>query len=317
MPTETSTSHQPRHHAVLGALLMLGAGCAFAGVNVLTPIITYRLGLPSTSAVFWQYAIATLFSLPLVWRLGLDALRSRHWVIHVLRAVLSVAGVQAWGLGFASGVELWQMIALSMTAPFFVLAGATLFLGEKITPARLGATLFGFAGAMLVARVWTAEFSTATLLPVLAAALWAAATLLTKFLARDESPESVTLFMVLLITPLNALFALPEGFAVPAGTVLWLTVLLGLATAVSQYLLTRAYAVADATYLQPFDDLKLPLNLLLGWIVLGQVPDLWFWPGAAMILAASLFIMGREAQARRGVANLEQKVGELEQRVAG
>lgn len=284
---------------VLGALLMAGAGLAFAGVNVVTPILTYQLGLPSTSTVFWQYLIATLFSVPLVLRLGLGALKSRHPLIHVLRAVLSVAGVQAWSFGFAQGVELWQMIALSMTAPFFVIAGATLVLGERLTPQRLGATLVGFAGAMLVAQIWSTSFSPATLLPVLAAALWAAATLMTKYLSRDETPESVTLILVLLITPLNALFLLPKGIVVPTGSLLGLTVLLGLLTTVSQYLLTRAYAVADATYLQPFDDLKLPLNLLLGWTVLAQVPSAWFWPGAALILGASLFLMSEEAQKRR------------------
>ena len=279
---------------LLGAALMLGAGLAFAGVNVVTPIVAYQLGVPSTSVVFWQYLIATLFSIPLIARLGLGALKSRHPVVHVLRALLSVAGVQAWGLGFASGVPLWQMIALSMTAPFFIIAGATLLLGERITPTRLIATLVGFAGALIVAQIWSTTFTWAALLPVAAAALWAGATLMTKYLARDESPESVTLYLVLLITPLNALFLLPAGLVVPAGNALWLTILLGLLTAGSQYLLTRAYAIADATYLQPFDDLKLPLNLLLGWVVLSQVPDLWFWPGAAMIAGASIFIMTRE-----------------------
>ena len=279
---------------LLGAALMLGAGLAFAGVNVVTPIVAYQLGVPSTSVVFWQYLIATLFSIPLIARLGLGALKSRHPVVHVLRALLSVAGVQAWGLGFASGVPLWQMIALSMTAPFFIIAGATLLLGERITPTRLIATLVGFAGALIVAQIWSTTFTWAALLPVAAAALWAGATLMTKYLARDESPESVTLYLVLLITPLNALFLLPAGLVVPAGNALWLTILLGLLTAGSQYLLTRAYAIADATYLQPFDDLKLPLNLLLGWVVLSQVPDLWFWPGAAMNAGATIFIMTRE-----------------------
>ena len=40
---------------ILGAGLMLGAGLAYAGVNVALPIITYQLGFASTSAVFWQY----------------------------------------------------------------------------------------------------------------------------------------------------------------------------------------------------------------------------------------------------------------------
>ena len=73
----------------------------------------------------------------------------------------------------------------------------------------------------------------------------------------------------------------------------------GLVTAAAQYLLWSAYKLADATYLQPFDDLKLPLNVLLGWIVLSQIPSLWFWPGAALIIAASSFVYWNESAKRK------------------
>ena len=68
-------------------------------------------------------------------------------------------------------------------------------------------------------------------------------------------------------------------------------------TAGAQYFLSFAYKVADATYLQPFDDLKLPLNTLLGWVALSQVPAIWFWPGALLILGASSFILWSERRA--------------------
>ena len=82
---------------------------------------------------------------------------------------------------------------------------------------------------------------------------------------------------------------------------LFAIVLLGLVTAASQYFLSLAYKVADATYLQPFDDLKLPLNLLLGWIVLNQVPEVWFWPGALLIAGASAFLLWQETDKRRAL----------------
>jgi drug/metabolite transporter (DMT)-like permease len=78
-----------------------------------------------------------------------------------------------------------------------------------------------------------------------------------------------------------------------------LLVLLGALTAAAQYLLAIAYKVADATYLQPFGDLKVPLSGLLGWIVLSQVPSAWFWPGAALILAASTIIFWVESGRRQ------------------
>jgi drug/metabolite transporter (DMT)-like permease len=88
-------------------------------------------------------------------------------------------------------------------------------------------------------------------------------------------------------------------FALPTGAGLWILLLLGVLTAAAQYLLAAAYRLADATYLQPFGDLKVPLTAVLGWLLLGQVPSNWFWLGAAMIIAASLFIFYVEAGGRK------------------
>lgn len=300
--------------SLLGALFMLGAGITFAIINVVTPIVTWQMGVPSTAVVFWQYVIATVFALPLIRRIGFGALKTRHPVAHEARAFLSALGVQFFAFGFASGVPVWQMVALSMTGPFFIIAGATIFLGERLTVQRLGATIAGFAGALLVSQIGSEQFTWASLLPVLAAACWGTVSVITKYLTRDEAPESLTLYMLVLITPNHFLIGLILGIAVailpagalpaslatgfdfmlPGGDALLLILLLGLVTAAAQYFLSLAYKVADATYLQPFDDLKLPLNIVAGWLVLGQVPGVLFWPGVLLIVGASLFIMRQD-----------------------
>jgi len=303
----------PTNQPIQGAVYMLGAGITFAVTNLLTPYITYTLGVPSTAVVFWQYVIATVFALPLILRIGFGALKTRHPIAHELRAFLSALGVQFFAFGFASGVPVWQMVALSMTGPFFIIAGAVLVLGEKVTPQRLLATLVGFIGAVLVAGVGTESFSWASILPIIAAALWGTVSVMTKWLAREETPESLTLYMLVLITPNHFLIGLILGvivtafpgvlpgslangfdFMPPGGDALWFIVLLGLVTAGAQYFLSLSYKVADATFLQPFDDLKLPINTILAWIVLSQVPSLLFWPGALLIMGASLFILRQE-----------------------
>ena len=303
----------------LGAAFMLGAGITFAITNILTPIITWQMGVPSTAVVFWQYVIATVVAIPLILRIGFPALKTRHPVAHEFRALLSAIGVQFFAFGFASGVPVWQMVALSMTGPFFVIAGATIFLGERLTMQRLGAAIAGFVGAILVAELGSDQFTWFSVLPILAAACWGTVSVITKYLTRDEAPESLTLYMLVLITPNHLLIGLligilvavlPAGtlpaslatgfdFGLPGGDALWLIVLLGVVTAGAQYFMSLAYKTADATYLQPFDDLKLPLNTLLAWVVLSQVPHLWFWPGALLILGASSFILWTEADKRR------------------
>ncbi|MBB3657552.1 S-adenosylmethionine uptake transporter [Rhizobium sp. BK650] len=78
----------------------------------------------------------------------------------------------------------------------------------------------------------------------------------------------------------------------------------GASSLMAQYLLTLAYASADAAYVQPFDDLKLPLNVLAGWLFFGYARAGYLWLGAALILAASLFIMRIEMRRERQVGRL-------------
>lgn len=312
--------------ALTGTLLMVGAQVIFAVVNFAYDVLTNPWNplladskMTSSSAVFWQYLIATLFALPLILRIGVGKLRTRHPLLHEVRALVSALGAQVFVFGFASGVPVWQMIGLLMTGPFFVIAGSVLFLGERLTPARMGASALAFIGAFLIIGIGTESFTWATILPVLAAALWSTTTVITKYLSREEEPEALTLSLLVLISLNHALIGivlgvlvavLPAGtlpatlssgfdFGFPAGDAVWWMLALAAVTAAAQYLLWAAYKRADATYLQPFDDLKLPLNTLLAWVVLSQVPSLWFWPGAILIVAASSFVYWSESGRRQ------------------
>ncbi len=301
--------------ANIGALFMLAASLVFAGSNTLqsilpTPVEYGGVGMSSTGMAFWQYLIASVLALPLILRIGLKNLRTAHPLAHEIRALVSALGVHVFVYGYASGVPIWQMVTLLATGPLFIIVGSVLFLGEKVSPARVTAALLGFAGAIIISGVGTENLGLQALIPITAAALWAATDVLTKHLTRKgESPETLTISLLVLMTPnhLAILLAanafagvLPIGmapgfpFALPEGNGLVLLLILGALTAAAQYLLAFAYRSADATYLQPFSDVKVFLGGVIGWIALGQEPSLWFWPGALMIVAASAFIFWAE-----------------------
>lgn len=277
---------------------MVLAGIAFAILNVVTQWLTMKLAFPSASAAFWQYAFALVFSLPFLKKVGLAAMRTHYPWRHVIRVAFAALGVQAWIAGLAV-VPIWQAIALVMTSPFFIILGARLFLAEEVGSARWAATGVGFVGAMIILQPWSDSFTWAAFLPILSALLWGASSLMTKSLTGIERPETITVWLLVLLTPINGGLALAAGFSVPTGLALALFVAAGLLTAMAQYFLTLAYAVADAAYVQPFDDLKLPLNVLAGWLVFGYAPAGFLWLGALLILGASLFIMRNEMKRER------------------
>ena len=244
-------SSTSRNRTALGAGLMVLASLALAGSNIPqsllpTPTQYGGFGMASTGMAFWQYLIATVFALPLIARIGLRNLRTRHPALHEIRAFVSALGVHVFVYGFAAGVPIWQMVTLLSTGPLFIILGSALFLHERVSAARLVAALVAFAGAIIVSGVGSEAFSPMTLVPIGAAALWATTDVLTKYLSRAESPETLTISLLVLITPNHLLILLvatawswllpalvPAGlaagfpFALPTGTGLWMLLALG------------------------------------------------------------------------------------------
>jgi drug/metabolite transporter (DMT)-like permease len=65
----------------------------------------------------------------------------------------------------------------------------------------------------------------------------------------------------------------------------------------------RAFALADASAVMPFEFLKLPFTAVLAYLLFSEVPSIWTWLGGATIFAATVYIGHREAKvARLGAA---------------
>ncbi|WP_086981241.1 DMT family transporter [Vibrio aphrogenes] len=281
----------PNHSPVLGATWMLVAGLSFALVNSIAQYISITFSLPSTTVALLQYAIALVAILPYLKTLGIRrSLYTKHFGWHAFRVFLSVIGIQLWFWALAYPVPIWQGIALLMTSPLFATVGSGILLKENVGWARWAATWAGFAGAMIILEPWSDEFSWATLLPVGAAFFWACYSLMVKKMSVNDSPSTMVVYLLLLLTPFNLFLALPE-WSTPMGWNVWgLLIGAGILTALAQWAIVKAYAVADASFVQPFDLAKLPFNVFLGWLVFGWIPTGNLWLGAAIMMASIVFI---------------------------
>ena len=279
--------------AVAGAALMVLAGALFAVINTLVQHAVMIENASPTGVAFWQYAIALCVMLPSVIASGTSPLHTSVPGLHVLRVALAAGGVQLWVFGLAY-VPIWQAIALIMLSPFFVTLGAGLVLRESVSPQRWIAVSIGFGGGMVILAPWPDTFTVQAFLPVGAAAFWAASSLLTKRMTATESPEALTVYLLLLLTPVNAGLALGDGLQIDISSLGALIVAMGLLTALAQYALVSAYRIADASFLQPFDHVKLPFNVGLGAVVFGFIPPGTMWLGSLMIIGGSLYLVWTE-----------------------
>ncbi len=268
-----------KNPAWAGAGFMVLAGALFAGANIAVQAAGMWHGASPGAVAFWQYAGALVLAVPL-----LRDWRTTQPLLHITRVALAAVGVQLWVAGLAV-VPIWQAIALILTSPLFVTLGAWALLGERLGWRRVGAVLVGALGGVVILAPWSEAFQWSALLPVGAAAFWAASSLVTKRLTATESAATLTLWLLVLLVPINAALALPGGFSV--GTAVWPVAAAAVFTVVAQWALASAYRRADAAFLQPFDHLKLPLNVGLGLVVFGFAPPGAMWLGAAMIVAAA------------------------------
>ena len=57
--------------------------------------------------------------------------------------------------------------------------------------------------------------------------------------------------------------------------------------------MTKAYKLADASFVAGIDYARLPFAVLFGWIMFGELSDIWTWVVPASSLS-SLYVIRRE-----------------------
>lgn len=289
---------ESKEYSLHGAIWMLLAGIAFAGINVITPLITEHYRITSSWIAFYQYLFALLFMAPFILRLGLKRiLYTQHFMTHFWRILVAVIGIQFWVYALAIQFPIGEGVALLMTSPLFASLGAFLFLRERLTAPRVIATILGFIGAIIILAPNQQNFNSAAIYPLLAALFWALHALLMKHLSDKDHPLTMVSYLYILMVPINLFIALTDNFShlpdqlfVPDRELLLALLLLGFLTAIAQYSVAKAYSHADVIFIQPFDYFKLPLNTFLGFIIFGWAVTLQFWLGALIMVSSLLAI---------------------------
>lgn len=280
---------------------MLASTLVFAGMAV-----TIRLAAEQLHAfeiAFFRNLFGLLFALPLLRRAGWRGLRSNRMGLYFVRCLIGL-GAMLSGFWALVHLPLGQAIALSYATPLFVTIGAVLVLGEVVRARRWTAVAIGFVGVLIIVRPGISEVSPAALVALGSAALAASAAITIKFLSRTEPAEAIVIWMVLIMTPLSLLPALPV-WTWPQGWQVWLwLVLTGLLGTAGHLLLTEAYKRGDVSALTPINFVQLPVVALLAWYLFDEGISRFTVIGASVIFASTFYIVRREAKlARRAVTD--------------
>ena len=269
-----------------------GMGCSFAASigfsiahGLVRPIATE---IHAFEIVFFRSVFGILTVAPWFMRSGLEPLRTKRLALHLLRVTIGVTSslLFYWALATA---PLAKVTALSFLGAIFGVLYAGLFLGEIVSVKRWSAISAGFAGTLIILRPGFAEIELGSLLALLAAAIWAFATILVKKLSSTESSVTITSYTVLFFSP-AALLASLFFWEWPSWQVLGLLALMGVAATSSHLLFTQGLRDADANVVLPLDFLRLIWVAFIAYFFFAEIPSLFTWVGGVVILLSAMQI---------------------------
>jgi len=231
---------------------------------------------------------------------------NRAWMRPNRPRLLALTGTLAFlaTVGFyfaAKHLPIADITAIHFSRPLFAALVAAAVLGETLRGGRTVAIVAGVVGAAIVIRPGMVALNVGVLyvLGVVAVQSWNPIN--RKLLSRSEHPDTVAIWITLIILPLS-MVVVPFVWTTPSpGLLAWMAAV-GTLEAINQRVLSRAYVHGDAVFVVALHYTRLPIAALVGFVVFAEFPDIWTWTGGAVIAGAALYLAHRETTARRAKA---------------
>mgnify|MGYP006075786813 FL=1 len=216
--------------------------------------------------------------------------------LQIGRGLLLVAQICVAILSFST-VGLVNFHAVFASCPLMVMALSVPILGEAVGWRRWVAVCIGFCGVLLILRPGTAMFSSAGILPVLAALMMAVYGILTRYAARRDAAET-SFFWTAMAGGIAMLCVGPFFWLPPVGSDWGWMGLLCLTGTGGHYLLIKALDATKASTIQPFAYLQLVFASSIGILVFADSLDPMLIIGSSIIISSGLFALQRERKVK-------------------
>ena len=247
---------------------------------------------------------------------GWKLLKIDRKLLHFSRCILMVAANLFYFTALAI-LPLAEAAALFFVAPLFISILSSMLLNESIGARRISAVITGFLGIIIVMRPLSSVENNIHLatyfLPLLAALSYALAQIIVRKLGTFSKASVMAVYIHITFFAVSLLFWLFIGdgkysnassnpslvfllrpWSWPLITDWPLLIFLGTLAGAVGYCVTRAYMLAEASFVAPFEYIAVPLATFWGWFIFGDLPDFWATVGILIIMFSGLYIYSRE-----------------------
>ena len=252
----------------------------------------------------------------------------RHKLEYV-RGFLLFLSFTTYFMGLVA-LPLADVAAIRYSAPLMITLLSVLLLGEKVGPRRWLALFIGFIGVLLIVNPGSATFNIGSIFILLSVFFYALSVMITRKLQTTDSSATMAYYSSLvylvvsfILVPLAlAVGETPDAhpsiaFLFRAWTMPtpldWLIMAgLGLVWAGGIYFMTRAYSVAEASLVAPFEYVTLPINMMWGFVIWHEIPTLMTLIGAFLTLFSGMYVLYREQRNPARAESIEATVHPIE-----
>jgi drug/metabolite transporter (DMT)-like permease len=241
-----------------------------------------------------------LFFLPLLlafspWLGGIRAaLRTEKLWLHIARALCSVVIFFIMINGFHQ-LGLALSYTLIFVGPFFATLLSIVVLRDQVGLYRWVSVIAGFVGVLVVLRPGVERLEPAALAILLAALLFAIATMIARRIGEDEPLLAFSLFGSIVALQVYGMATFWDGEAmIPRGGQWGMFALIALFHVGGSLMTARAFSTTETALVAPFHYVQLLWGTLFGILIFSTVPDLWTALGASIIVMSGLFLIYRE-----------------------
>jgi drug/metabolite transporter (DMT)-like permease len=235
--------------------------------------------------------------------------------LEYMRGVFLFLSYTTFMMGLAA-LPLADVEAIRFSAPLMITFLSVVMLGEKVGPRRWLALIVGFIGVLFIVKPGSATFNLGSIFILISVLFYALTVMLTRKLQTNDSSATmayysslVYLVAALVLAPLPVIVGeMPDAhlsiaFLIRAWSIPtlldWIIMSgLGLVWAGWMYFMSRAYSVAQASVIAPFEYVSLPINVMWGFVIWQETPTLMTVAGAFLTLSSGLYILYREQRKR-------------------
>jgi drug/metabolite transporter (DMT)-like permease len=274
--------------------LMILAVSLFSCLDATAKYLTSVVQLPVTQIVWLRFLGQFLLVVVALGGVNMPRLLATRKLKHqILRSLVLLASTAGNFLALRH-LRLDQTVTIQFLVPLLVALLAGPILGEWVGWRRLIAILVGFIGILIVIRPGVVPLHPAVLFALGSMLSYACFILLTRYLTAYDRIDTTLFYSLIAGTFFAAPFALAD-WVWPAGAFVWmLLVSLGVWAGAGHYIFILAHRWAPASTIAPFIYVQLVSVTALGFLLLGDLPDLWTLVGSAVIIASGIYLLHRE-----------------------